>query len=266
MLRFLIVTLIVLALLKLAVMRLEPAMVFFPYRGEDETPARVGLRYQAIRLRASDGVEIAAWQIEHEQAKADIVYFHGNGGNLSMWLPAFEALHANGYRVLAIDYRGYGTSDGAPSERGLALDAEAAARHAHASRTPGRPLVFWGRSLGAAVAAVAARVVAPDALVLENTFPDKASVIRGNPVLQLLNLFSSYRFDTATTLRGFERPVLVLHGDADTIVPYALGQELFDRLDGPKRFVTVRGADHNDLFDARQTAYWTPIRAFLDAL
>jgi fermentation-respiration switch protein FrsA (DUF1100 family) len=183
-----------------------------------------------------------------------------------MWLPAFAALHANGYRVLAIDYRGYGTSDGSPSERGLRLDAEAAARQAQSSRTPGRPLVFWGRSLGGAVAAMAAGIVKPDALVLESTFPDKASVIRGNPVLRLLNLFSSYTFDTATALRGFDRPVLVVHGDADSIIPYSLGQELYERLDTPKRFVTLRGADHNDLFDARNQAYWTPIRAFLDAL
>jgi fermentation-respiration switch protein FrsA (DUF1100 family) len=265
-LRFLIITLVVIVLLKLAVSRLEPAMVFFPVRGEDATPASLGLRYEALRLRASDGVEISAWQLEPEHPKADIVYFHGNGGNLSMWLPVFATLHSFGYRVLGIDYRGYGLSDGSPSERGLALDAEAAARRAERSRTAGRPLVFWGRSLGGAVAAVAARTVQPDALVLESTFPDKASVVRGNPVLRLLNLFSSYRFDTVSTLRGFEKPVLIVHGDADSIIPYALGQELFERVEARKQFVTLRGADHNDLFDARHEAYWRPIRAFLDAL
>jgi fermentation-respiration switch protein FrsA (DUF1100 family) len=264
--RALIIACVAIVLLKLAVSRLEPAMVFFPVRGEDDTPAGLGIRYTPLKLRTSDGVQIAAWQLEPDAPTADIVYFHGNGGNLSMWLPVFAALHSFGYRVLAVDYRGYGSSEGSPTERGLALDGEAAARHATSTRGADRPLIYWGRSLGGPVAASAARVAAPDALVLENTFPDKASVIRWNPVLRALNLFSSYRFDTVGALRDFRKPVLVVHGDADTIVPYTLGKELFERLDAPKQLVTLRGADHNDLFAASHQAYWTPLRAFIDGL
>lgn len=266
MIRAIVVAVVILILLKLAVSRLEPAMVFFPLRGEDDTPASLGIRYTAVKLRTSDGVQLAAWQLEPDSPKADIVYFHGNGGNLSLWLPVLAAFHAFDYRVLAVDYRGYGSSEGSPSERGLTLDAEAAVRHAMRGRKPGRPVIYWGRSLGGPVAAAAARVVVPDALVLECTFPDKVSVIRWNPVFRVLNLFSSYRFDTVGTLRGFQKPVLIVHGDADTIIPYALGRELFERLDAPKQLVTLRGADHNDLFDARHEAYWTPLRAFIDAL
>jgi pimeloyl-ACP methyl ester carboxylesterase len=265
-LRLIVLIVVVIVILKLAVSRLEPTMVFFPFRGEDATPASVGLRYNALKLRTSDGVQIAAWQLEPDAPKADIVYFHGNGGNLSLWLPVFATFHSFGYRVLAFDYRGYGLSEGSPSERGLMLDAEAVTQHVSRTRKKDRPLVYWGRSLGGPVAAAAARVVAPDALVLESTFPDKVSVVRWNPVFRLLNLFSTYHFDTAAALRGFDKPVLVVHGDADTIIPYGLGQELFERLDAPKRFVTLRGADHNDLFDARNEAYWTPLRAFIDAL
>lgn len=272
MLRFAILAIVAVVLLKLAVMWLEPAMVFYPSRGEGDTPAQLGIRFQALTLRASDGVQIAAWQLEPESPKADIVYFHGNGGNLSLWLPVFATLHSFGYRVLAVDYRGYGVSEGSPSERGLTLDAEAAVRHVAASRHAGgdgsapRPLVYWGRSLGGPIAAAAARSMPPDGLVLESTFPDKASVVRAMPLFRLLNLFSSYRFDTAAALRGFRRTVLVVHGDADSVIPFELGQELFEKLDAPKRFVTLRGADHNDLFDARRDAYWTPIRAYIDAL
>jgi fermentation-respiration switch protein FrsA (DUF1100 family) len=265
-LRALVVAIVVIALLKLAVSWLEPAMVFFPLRGEDDTPASLGIRYTPLKLRTADGVQIAAWQLEPGAPKADIVYFHGNGGNLSLWLPVFAAFHSFGYRVLAVDYRGYGTSEGAPSERGLALDGEAVVRHANSMRQPDRPLIYWGRSLGGPIAAAAARVIAPDALVLESTFPDKVSVIRWNPVFRALNLFSTYRFDTVGTLRGFNKPVLVVHGDADTIIPYGLGRELFDRLEAPKKLVTLRGADHNDLFDAHSEPYWTPLRAFIDGL
>jgi uncharacterized protein len=263
--RFLVVTVVVLIVMKLAVSWLEPKMVFFPFRGEDDTPASMGIRYTALKLRTADGVQIAAWQLEPNAPKADIVYFHGNGGNLSMWLPVFATLHSFGYRVLAVDYRGYGLSEGLPTERGLMMDAEAAVRHAAAQQSE-RPLIFWGRSLGGPVAAAATRVISPDALVLECTFPDKVSVVRWNPIFRLLNLFSSYRFDTVAPLRGFDKPVLVVHGDADTIIPYSLGKELYERLDAPKRLVTLRGADHNDLFDARHEAYWTPLRAFIDTL
>ncbi len=269
MLRALVILIVIVVLLKLAVSRLEPAMVFFPMSGEEQTPASLGIRYTALRLRTADGVRIAAWQLEPETPTADIVYFHGNGGNLSMWLPVLAALHSFGYRVLAVDYRGYGASEGSPSERGVMLDAEAAVRHASSEverRTTCRPLIYWGRSLGGPIAAGAAGVIAPDALVLESTFPDKVSVIRWNPVFRGLNLFSSYRFDTVGALRGFKKPVLVVHGDADTIIPHALGRELFERLDAPKQLVTLRGADHNDFFDARHEAYWTPLRAFIDAL
>ena len=253
-------------MLKALVASIEPRFVFFPDKGETASPASLGVRFEQTTLTTSDGERIAAWQLEPPQPRADIVYFHGNGGNLSAWLPVLVALHRLDYRVLAVDYRGYGLSTGSPTEEGVYRDAEAAVRHADATRTPGRPLVFWGRSLGAAVAASATRVVMPEGLVLESGFPDKASIVRRQPVLRLLNAFASYRFATVEMLRGFPRPVLVMHGDADTIIPFALGRELFDGLAGPKRFVALRGADHNDFFDQDDRTYWTPVSQFIEGL
>jgi uncharacterized protein len=254
------------AVLKAFVASMEPRLVFFPFPGEDANPGSLGLRYEQVALATPDGERLAAWQLEPDEPRADVLYFHGNGGNLSLWLPVYAALHRQGYRVFAIDYRGYGLSTGSPSEEGLYRDAEAAARHAHAGRTPGRPLVFWGRSLGGAAAASAARSLPPDGLILESAFPTKTAVIRRDPVLRLLNLFASYRFDTVELLRGFERPVLVLHGDRDRIIPFALGRELFERLGGPKEFVAVEGADHNDFFDESHHAYWDAVGRFIGSL
>jgi pimeloyl-ACP methyl ester carboxylesterase len=262
----LLVLAVVVLVLRTFIGSMEPRFVFFPTKGEDVNPSRLGLPYESLTLTASDGERISAWQLEPERPRADIVYFHGNGGNLSVWLPVFAALHGQGFRVLAVDYRGYGRSSGTPTEEGVYRDAEAAVRHAVAHRTEGRPLVFWGRSLGVPIAASATRVATPDALVLESGFPDKASVVRGLPVLRALNVFGSYRFPTVELLRGFQKPVLVIHADGDSIIPFALGEELFDRLDAPKEFVRIRGADHNDFFGVDHTAYWTPVLAFLDRL
>lgn len=245
----------------------EGRLVFFPYKGEDRTPASLGIPYSAVPLQTADGERLMAWQLEPGRPIADVVYFHGNGGNLSVWLPVFAALHQVQLRVLAVDYRGYGLSTGAPSEQGLYRDAEAVVQHARETRhSSTRPVVYWGRSLGGPVAAFATGVVPPDGLILESTFADKAAVARSHPVLRLLNVFASYRFPTAEMLRDGQRPVLVVHGDRDTVIPFRLGEELFDRLPPPKQFVRVGGADHNDFFDASRQAYWAPILQFVAAL
>ncbi len=254
--------------LKALVSAVEPRIVFFPTAGEAETPATLGIRYESVRVPTADGEQIVAWQLEPERPVADVVYFHGNGGNLSVWLPVLASLHQLGLRVLAVDYRGYGLSSGTPSEQGLYRDAAAIVGHvlAHRPKAGGRPLVYWGRSLGGPVAASATRVHAPDGLILESTFADKASVVQSQPVLRALNVFSRYRFSTVEMLGPFRNPVLVVHARRDAIIPYALGRELYARLSPPKRFADIEEGDHNDLFDISHDAYWKPIREFIAGL
>jgi fermentation-respiration switch protein FrsA (DUF1100 family) len=254
--------------LKGIVSALEPKLVFFPYKGENDSPASFGVPYQTIRIDTADGERLVAWQLEPARPVADVVYFHGNGGNLSVWLPILASLARLQLRVLAIDYRGYGLSTGTPSEDGVYRDADAVVRYAATHRPAGsaRPLVFWGRSLGGAVAASATRVVTPDGLILESTFVDKAAVVRAHPVLRMLNVFASYRFATAEMLKDYRNPVLVMHGDRDSVIPHALGRELYERLSPPKQLVSIAGGDHNDLFDASRTAYWQPVLDFIARL
>jgi pimeloyl-ACP methyl ester carboxylesterase len=255
-------------MLKALVGALEPKLVFFPLKGQDETPGSLGIPYQTVRLRTSDGERLVAWQLEPERPVADVVYFHGNGGNLSVWLPVLATLHRMHLRVLAVDYRGYGLSSGSPSEAGLYRDAEAAVVEVRRQRIDGprRPVVFWGRSLGGPVAAAAARIEPPDGLILESTFADKAAVVRSNPVLRALNLFARYRFPTVELLETFREPVLVMHARRDSVIPFALGRELYERLSPPKQFVEMDIGDHNDLFDISRQDYWKPILAFISGL
>lgn len=252
---------------KIVVTVLEPRLAFFPFSGEDATPAELGLPYRAISLRTADGETLRAWFLPHDRPRAAIVYWHGNGGNLSLWRDIVAGVHRQGFSILAFDYRGYGLSTGSPSEDGLYKDTDAVVRHFEtALHQPAAKVIYWGRSLGATFAAYAATISKPDALILESAFPDKVSVIRYDPVMRLLNLFASYTLPTAEFLERADCPVLFVHGDADRVIPFRLGRELYNGMRGDKQFVTIRGADHNDFFAPDRQDYWGPIVGFVEGV
>jgi len=267
---FLFLTFVVTVLALFALVRwLEPRVAFFPFRGEDETPQHLGLAFDALTLATSDGERLRAWRIvppAPQAARSRILYFHGNGGNLSNWTPILGGIVRHGYALLAIDYRGYGMSTGRPTERGLYRDVDAAVEAAWAAGTTGTPLIYWGRSLGGAMAAYAATVRRPDGVIIEAGFPSARSVMRETPVMAALSLFSSYRFAAGEYLSRAHVPVLVMHGDRDGVIPFALGRELFDGIPEPKTFVVVRGGDHNDAAPPDPAAYWAAIDHFIHTL
>ena len=264
-----VVTLVLTGALLWALVRvLEPRLAFFPTGGEQMTPADHRLAFSAIDVRTSDGERLRAWWIPREQPLANVVFFHGNGGNLSLWSPVFAELHRQGYAVLAWDYRGYGSSTGRPGEGGLYRDADAIVglvKERGLARS-GVPLVYWGRSLGATVAAYAASVRAPDGVVLEAGFPSARALFERNPVMLVLSFFSSYRFPTAEWMERVTAPALVLHGTDDSVIPYRMGERLYEGLRGPKRFHAIPGGDHNDLAPRDGEAYWTAVRGFVASL
>ncbi len=258
-----IVLVVVAGLVRLA----EPGLAFFPSRGEAETPAQYGIPYVPLTATTADGERLQVWHLPRADAQAQVVYFHGNGGNLSIWSDALVGLSRQRYDVIAFDYRGYGLSTGRPSEEGLYRDVDAVIDLARARlRRPDLPLLYWGRSLGTTMAAYAAAARAPDGVVLEAGFPSMRAVLETNPVLWLLSWVSSYRFPTAEWMTKVRAPVLVLHGDADSVIPFRLGRRLHDAIAGPKRFVTIPGGDHNDVSPRSGDAYWDAIAEFVRSL
>jgi uncharacterized protein len=261
------VVLVVLALVVWLVRWLEPRLAFFPFSGETVTPRASGIEYQPITLTTDDGERLHTWHLERPDARADVVYFHGNGGNLSVWSDVLVGLWRQGFDVLAIDYRGYGLSTGTPSEQGLYRDVEAALRFVDARpRDRSRPVIYWGRSLGTVMAAYAASRRAPDGIVLESGFPSMRSVLETNPVMWLLSWGSSYRMPTVDWMAAVRQPALVLHGDRDSVIPYGLGQRLYAALPGPKTFVTLPGGEHNEPVPPDAEAYWRAVREFTESL
>src|SRR5687768_16225071 len=146
---------VVAAALALLVRWLEPRLAFFPFKGEDETPRDFGIPFEAVTIDTADGEKLRAWRMTPpapQAARARIVYFHGNGGNLSNWSPILAGIVRRGYAVFAFDYRGYGLSTGRPTERGVYRDVDAVLKRAWADEVRSVPLIYWGRSLGATMA------------------------------------------------------------------------------------------------------------------
>jgi fermentation-respiration switch protein FrsA (DUF1100 family) len=252
------------AALTLFVWWLEPRMAFVPWSGGQQTPADAGLAFTELRIPTADGETLHGWWLPHPEPRAQAIYWHGNGGNLSLWLDVLADLRRRGFSVMAVDYRGYGASTGRPSERGVYRDADAAhAYFAQYLKQPGTPVVIWGRSLGCAVASYAAAKSPPDVLILESPFPDVRALFAGNPVMLGLSRFSTYRFSTAQHLQGYRGRLLVIHGDADSILPFGGGRRVFEAApSADKQFVVLEGADHNDVY-AAHPAYWRGIERFL---
>jgi len=265
-LKLLLILLAVIAVLAVTVRAIESRFAFFPSPGETATPGDFGIRFERVSLSADGGVTLRGWSMPHPAPRARILYFHGNGGNLSVWAPILAGIHRRGYALHAVDYRGYGASTGRPSEQGLYRDVEAAVAWPWETAAAGAPLIYWGRSLGTTMAAYAAARRQPDGLILESGFADARSLLRDSPPMAFLSLFSSYRFPTAGWLERVRSPALVLPGDRDGVIPFTAGRTLFDRIAGPRQFVTITGGDHNDAAPPDPAAYWAAIDAFVGSL
>ncbi len=232
-------------------------------RNVDATPATVGLAYESLTLTTSDDVELDGWFLPVEQARGVIFFCHGNAGNISHRLDSLLLFHRLGYSVLIFDYRGYGRSQGRPTEAGTYRDAEAAWHYLVDKRRiePGR-IVLFGRSLGAAVAAQLATVQQPGALILESCFtsvPDMAAELY--PLFPV-RLLSRLRYSVVDSLKKISCPVLVVHSPDDEIIPYSHGERIFAAARPPKAFLKLRGG-HNEGFLITGPAYAQGLADFL---
>ncbi len=257
---------LVLAMLPTLLRELTNSMLFYPARGQDRTPAAVGLAYEDVWLTADDGTRTQAWWVPYggpAPREAAVVSWHGNAGTMADRLEHTRLLHDLGVSVLTAEYRGYGDSEGRPSEEGLAADARAALAELRRRAEPrGERVVAHGRSLGGAVAIRAASDVPVDGLIVESTFTSLAEMAAATN-LPLARRLVAYTFDSEVRMAGIEAPVLVVHGDRDELIPLSMGRRLHAAAGGVADLLVVPGGTHNDTWYRGGETYWRTLAAFL---
>jgi uncharacterized protein len=220
-------------------------LMYFPVATPADAAAAGLAGLEELDVTTADGERLLAWHVPPAEGRPVIVFFHGNGGNLGHRASKFRALARYGFGLFAVSFRGFGGSSGIPTEAGLLTDA-AAAYDAAERRYPGR-LVVWGESLGTAMAVATAAVRAPRALILEAPFASALELAaRRYPFVPVAWLMKDpYRSDLKVA--AVRAPLLILHGDHDTIVPIASGERLFALATARKKFVRFAGGGHEDL-------------------
>ncbi|MBB3229836.1 alpha/beta hydrolase [Halomonas stenophila] len=248
----------------------QARLLYLPHVGREVmgTPTDIGLDWEAVRLRTSDGLTLAAWWVPAEPARATLLFFHGNAGNISHRLASIRQFHRLGLSVLIVDYRGYGESEGRPSEAGTARDARAAWQWLVERRgLAAEEIVLFGRSLGAGVAAELAAALpadeGPAALILESTFRSVPKLGQRLYPFLPVRWLSRFDYDVERYVTRRSAPLLVIHSRDDEIIPFSEGEAVFEAASEPKELLVIRGG-HNTVFLDSQPEYATGIAAFLD--
>ncbi|WP_041290097.1 alpha/beta hydrolase [Kribbella flavida] len=249
MVRFAVVVAVVLALVLAAIWGFQRRLIYLPDSAEPGSAATALPGARDVVLDAGDGVRLGAWLVPAggPDRSVAVLVAAGNAGNRASRAPLARALAAEGLTVLLFDYRGYGGSDGRPSERGLAQDVRAAQRYlAEQAGFPPSRTLYYGESLGAAVVTELATEIAPGGLVLRSPFVDLASVGKVHYPFLPMRLLLRDKFPLAEQLATVKVPVTVVLGSEDSIVPPDQSRAVAAAAPDLKSLVEVTGADHND--------------------
>lgn len=234
-------------------------------KGISNTPESIGLSYEEIYFKTSDNKRLHGWFIPKDNAKFTILFCHGNAGNVSHRLEKIALFHDLGVNAFIFDYRGYGKSEGSPSESGLYKDAKAAydylTRECNVSK---EDILLYGESLGGAVAIDLAEKEVVKALITEELFTSVKDMARiYYPFIPYFMILS--KLDSISKIENITCAKLIIHSIDDEIVPFYLGEKLYNAAKPPKKFLRIRGS-HNTAFLDSYEQFRQGIKSFLDDL
>jgi fermentation-respiration switch protein FrsA (DUF1100 family) len=267
-----IIILIGIVVLAIGLRRLERNMIYFPMKFPegDWDISQFSGHIEDCTFQTEDGMTLHGWfahALSEQHVDGEprtLLFFHGNAGNITHRITNIAYLVQLGINVFIFDYRGYGKSEGVPNEQGLYADAVAAYEYLLSRNDVHKEkIVFFGRSLGGAVAVDLATRRSCEKLILESTFTsvkDMTKTMFGSlPVHYLVKT----KFDSLSKIGTIHVPLLSIHGDRDTIVPFGLGKRLFAAANEPKIFYEIQGADHNDTYEVGGEEYFERLSQFI---
>jgi hypothetical protein len=234
---------------------LQERMLFYPRPGPQSLPGA-----ESLFIDAADGTRLHAWHVKGEPGAPLVLYFGGNAEQVS-WMAAEARQHAPGTAWLLVDYRGYGSSAGSPSEKGFVEDALLWHAEARTRFRPSRMFLF-GRSLGSGVAVQLAAARPVDGLILVAPFDSMVEVGAHHYPFLPVRWLLKHRFESIRHAPAIAAPLLCLVAGRDEVIPVVHSRRLYDAWRGPKRWVELPGAGHNSTDDAPE--FWRAIRGFLE--
>lgn len=244
---------------------LQARMVFFPDRRLVAAPSDIGLDYTDVSIDTEDGERLHAWLVPGSGGQV-VLFLHGNAGNISHRLDSIRIFHSLGLSVLAVDYRGYGQSTGRISEQGSYADARAAYQYLRNDYGfDAGQIIFFGRSLGSAVAIELATHERPRALIAESAYTSITDIGARHYRFLPVRLLARIHYNSLPRVAAIDCPKLFIHSVDDEIAPFDLAQRLFEGAAEPKIFLEISG-DHNSGFVTSGVAYIEGLRRFLAAV
>jgi len=250
------------ALFFITVRYIERNNLYFPTRQIEANPDEVNIPYEDVYFVTEDGKRLNGWFFPGETKGDVILLCHGNGGNISHRLSKIAILKSFGYAIFIFDYRGYGKSEGSPSEKGLYIDTSSAYEYLIKNKAfNGENIVVYGESLGGACALNLAMTKEVRGVITEGTFSSLRGMGRvAYPIIP--SFVISNKFDSLSTIEKVKAPKLIMHSVDDEIIPFSMGEELYEKAPNPKRLVRLHSS-HNSAYVDSEEEYRRAIEDFL---
>jgi len=233
--------------------------IFSSSKDVASTPDEVGLAYEDIYFTTRDGVKLHGWLVPGDPKMPLILFFHGNAANISHRVNNLLYFNKIGFSTFIFDYRGFGKSEGqALREADLYIDARSVLDYLKARGWSSTRMIYYGRSMGAAVSLQMGLELAPAVVVLECPFTSMSDIAwHTAPIAYALVGWwvIDAKFDNVNKIQKLFRPVVIFQGDRDNIVPLEMAQQLFQRANEPKAFHLISGGGHSNLFQVGGKKY-----------